>query len=170
MLNKQTVHGCQRDPLMGPRKICRCSFRSAVCLNQYVFAGSRRVPATYGQYSLQGVVIHCGRSLDAGHYYSYQLVKGQWYLFNDEDVQPTTWTDLTRVAAGNRLGHCPTLLFYARRNYVDRDTSTQQSAARKRTSMPSPDLPSADSFSLPDPTGGPRPRQASGICDFYLGH
>ena len=111
------------------KKTQNIHLNSAVCLNQYVCAGSRRVPATHGQYSLQGVVIHCGRSLDAGHCYSYQLVRDQWYLFNDADVQQTTWADLTRVAAGNRQGHCPTVLFYARIDYVDRGNFAHQPVA-----------------------------------------
>ena len=63
------------------------------------------------------MVVHCGRSLDSGHYYCFQQVRTRWYLFNDAHVTLVHWEDVANIAAGRNKSHCPTLLLYARWDY-----------------------------------------------------
>ena len=127
------------------KKMQRILLNPVVCLNQFVHEDYPAVPDAYGAYHLQGMVIHCGRSLDTGHFYCYQLVRNKWYLFNDAKVTPASWEDLEGVARGDRAWHCPTILFYAspttsKAATWPRQTACSQTGQRRTT----PGLSSAD--------------------------
>ena len=110
-----------------------------VCLNKFVHEDYTAVPDAYGAYHLQGMVIHCGWSLDTGHFYCYQLVRNKWYLFNDAKVTPASWEDLEGVARGDRAWHCPTILFYARSDYVkDNDLALSDGVLSDRAEEENP--------------------------------
>jgi len=64
----------------------RIDLNSTVCLNHYA-ADHIQVPSAYGQYLLQGMVVHSGRDLHSGHYYCFQLVRDKWYLFDNASVR-----------------------------------------------------------------------------------
>ena len=122
-----------------PRRI---RLTSAVCLNHYLQECNRvRGPwrDRVGLYLLRGLVIHCGPSLDSGHYYCFQMVRNQWYVFNDAHVRATTWGELEAIARGDQPSHCPTLLFYARADYVTLDPARLGGPAP--ASECAPDLP-----------------------------
>ena len=112
--------------------------RQSYCfLNHYV-ADDRQVPPAYGRYHLQGMVVHCGCDLHSGHYYCFQLVSDKWYLFDDARVRLAEWRAVQGIARGDHQGHCPTLLFYARADYANRE---EHALARK----PAPDTREGDS-------------------------
>ena len=109
----------------------RLSLARSVCLNQY---STIRIPPAYGKYELHGMVVHCGQSLDTGHYYCFQLVQRRWSLFNDARVTPATWSDLESVARGDSATHCPTVLFYQRADYARAGNEAVSSPQRGRVS------------------------------------
>ena len=78
------------------------------------------------------MLLHCGPSLDTGHYYCFQLIQQQWYLFNDAKVTPATWSDLESVARGDSATHCPTVLFYQRADYAQAGDDEVSSPERGR--------------------------------------
>ncbi len=42
------------------------------------------------EYELRGIVVHSGKTMDSGHYYSIirDLDSGNWFKFDDRDVTP----------------------------------------------------------------------------------
>jgi hypothetical protein len=68
------------------------------------------------------MVVHCGRSMNLGHYYCFRQVRTRWYLLNDAHVTAVHRDDVADIAEGRNKWHCPTILLYARWDY-----STKQS-------------------------------------------
>ena len=89
------------------------------------------------------MVVHCGRSMDTGHYYCFQLVRQRWYMLNDARVTPETWMDLQSIARGDKPTHCPTVLFYQGSDYAQPGDAT--------VSSPGPRLEDSDASSSVGP-------------------
>ncbi|KAJ8929944.1 hypothetical protein NQ314_017309 [Rhamnusium bicolor] len=64
------------------------------------------------QYELYAAVVHCGSSVDSGHYYTFAKDKTDWYKFNDCSVMKTTSDDLCKL----RPPETPYILFYGRQD------------------------------------------------------
>lgn len=61
-------------------------------------------------YELYAAVVHCGSSVDSGHYYTFARDKTDWYKFNDCSVMKTTPEDLCHL----KPPETPYILFYSR--------------------------------------------------------
>ncbi|XP_025832519.1 ubiquitin carboxyl-terminal hydrolase 35 [Agrilus planipennis] len=72
------------------------------------------------QYNLYATVVHCGMSLDSGHYYTFAkdgatATQQEWYMFSDCVV-----TRASESMLGNMKHHeTPYILFYSREDCVD---------------------------------------------------
>ncbi|CAG9839379.1 unnamed protein product [Diabrotica balteata] len=62
------------------------------------------------RYELYAAVVHCGSSVDSGHYYTLAKDKAQWYKFNDSFVSRATTDDLKRL----KPPETAYILFYSR--------------------------------------------------------
>ena len=51
------------------------------------------------QYQLTGIVVHIGRSIQAGHYVSYVRAEGMWFKMNDDRVRTVSWLTVQRQKA-----------------------------------------------------------------------
>ncbi|XP_046997528.1 ubiquitin carboxyl-terminal hydrolase 35 [Schistocerca americana] len=61
-------------------------------------------------YNLYAAVVHSGRSVDSGHYYTFSRDQsGSWFVFNDESIYPSSLDELTNLKAADT----PYILFYA---------------------------------------------------------
>ncbi|XP_057656003.1 ubiquitin carboxyl-terminal hydrolase 38 [Diorhabda carinulata] len=63
-------------------------------------------------YELYAAVVHCGFSVDSGHYYTLAKDKSQWYKFNDSCVSKATTEDLKRL----KPPETAYILFYSRQD------------------------------------------------------
>uniref|UniRef100_A0A1I8J846 Ubiquitin carboxyl-terminal hydrolase n=2 Tax=Macrostomum lignano TaxID=282301 RepID=A0A1I8J846_9PLAT len=85
-----------------------------------------------GQYMLQAVLTHQGRSSSSGHYLAWVRKADQpananpeedvWFKFDDDYVSPVTGADILRLSGGGDW-HCAYLLLYGPRQ-LDRDYSS----------------------------------------------
>ncbi|KAL3320391.1 hypothetical protein Ciccas_000920 [Cichlidogyrus casuarinus] len=64
-----------------------------------------------GQYELQAVLTHQGRSSNSGHYVGWAKHKGDWYKFDDDTVSHVT-EDQIKALAGGGDWHCAYVLLY----------------------------------------------------------
>ncbi len=48
-------------------------------------------------YSLNGVLIHQGRSIQCGHYYSYVKLESRWFKVNDSVIEDTTFEEIIKL-------------------------------------------------------------------------
>lgn len=62
------------------------------------------------QYNLYAAVVHCGSSVDSGHYYTYAKDGEDWYKFNDCAVIQSSEEELCNL----RPPETPYILFYSR--------------------------------------------------------
>lgn len=62
------------------------------------------------QYNLYAAVVHCGSSVDSGHYYTYAKDGDEWYKFNDCAVIQSSEEELCNL----RPPETPYILFYSR--------------------------------------------------------
>ncbi|CAH0546766.1 unnamed protein product [Brassicogethes aeneus] len=67
------------------------------------------------QYELYAAVVHCGSSVDSGHYYTFARDGSDWYKFNDCSVMKTTGEDLCKL----KPPETPYILFYVRQDCVE---------------------------------------------------
>ncbi|GAB5367387.1 hypothetical protein AAMO2058_001225800, partial [Amorphochlora amoebiformis] len=61
-------------------------------------------PDEYYQYELMGVIVHAGRTLQSGHYYSYireRPPSKKWYCFNDSSITPFDVSKLEEETFGS---------------------------------------------------------------------
>ncbi|CAH1980782.1 unnamed protein product [Acanthoscelides obtectus] len=70
----------------------------------------REVRLGLHQYELYAAVVHCGSSVDSGHYYTFAKDGADWYKFNDCSVSRTTAENLCRL----KPPETPYILFYSR--------------------------------------------------------
>ncbi|CAG9853969.1 unnamed protein product [Phyllotreta striolata] len=64
------------------------------------------------RYELYAAVVHCGSSVDSGHYYTLAKDKLQWYKFNDSFVSRATTDDLRKL----KPPETAYILFYSRQD------------------------------------------------------
>ncbi|KAJ8924752.1 hypothetical protein NQ315_000905 [Exocentrus adspersus] len=67
------------------------------------------------EYELYAVVVHCGSSVDSGHYYTFAKDKSDWYKFNDSSVTKASSEDLSKL----KSPETPYILFYGRQDFVE---------------------------------------------------
>lgn len=67
------------------------------------------------EYELYAVVVHCGSSVDSGHYYTFAKDKSDWYKFNDSSVMKATSDDLSKL----KPPETPYILFYGRQDIAE---------------------------------------------------
>lgn len=67
------------------------------------------------QYELYAAVVHCGSSVDSGHYYTFAKDKSDWYKFNDCSVVKTSFEELCKL----RPPETPYILFYSREDITE---------------------------------------------------
>lgn len=67
------------------------------------------------KYELYAAVVHCGSSVDSGHYYTYARDEGEWYKFNDYVVFKTQPEELCQL----HPPETPYILFYSRVDCID---------------------------------------------------
>lgn len=67
------------------------------------------------QYELYAAVVHCGSSVDSGHYYTFAKDQSDWYKFNDSSVIKTSFEDLCKL----KPPETPYVLFYSREDVLD---------------------------------------------------
>lgn len=86
------------------------------------------------QYKLYAAVVHCGSSVDSGHYYTFAKDESDWYKFNDCAVMKTSFEDLCKL----KPPETPYILFYSREDISDPEnlprtilSSNLQSALKK---------------------------------------
>ncbi|VEN42526.1 unnamed protein product [Callosobruchus maculatus] len=70
----------------------------------------REVRLGLHQYELYAAVVHCGSSVDSGHYYTFAKDGAEWFKFNDCSVGRTTAENLCRL----KPPETPYILFYSR--------------------------------------------------------
>lgn len=87
--------------------------RSHIITSKYDF--NEKLSINGHDFELCGVIVHTG-SLDGGHYYSYRLVDGQWYKFNDSSVTDVNYDKMYQDASGEGYSHA-TMLFYRNLSY-----------------------------------------------------
>ncbi|KAJ8975315.1 hypothetical protein NQ317_000494 [Molorchus minor] len=75
----------------------------------------RQVHLDKYQYELYAAVVHCGSSVDSGHYYTYAKDEEDWYKFNDCSVIKTTSDELCKL----KPPETPYILFYARQDVTE---------------------------------------------------
>lgn len=66
-------------------------------------------------YDLYAAVIHCGTSVDSGHYYTYARDGENWFKFNDSFVSACSASDLSNL----RPPETPYILFYMREDCIE---------------------------------------------------
>lgn len=69
-------------------------------------------------YELYAAVVHCGSSVDSGHYYTFAKDDNNWFKFNDCSVLPATAEDLCKL----KPPETPYILFYCRQDVMDPET------------------------------------------------
>lgn len=67
------------------------------------------------QYELYAAVVHCGSSVDSGHYYTFAKDQSDWYKFNDSSVIKTSIEDLCKL----KPPETPYVLFYSREDILE---------------------------------------------------
>ncbi|XP_018576734.1 ubiquitin carboxyl-terminal hydrolase 35 [Anoplophora glabripennis] len=67
------------------------------------------------EYELYAVVVHCGSSVDSGHYYTFAKDKSDWYKFNDGSVMKARSDDPSRL----KPPETPYILFYGRQDNAE---------------------------------------------------
>ncbi|XP_044269964.1 ubiquitin carboxyl-terminal hydrolase 35 [Tribolium madens] len=68
-----------------------------------------------GQYELYAAVVHCGSSVDSGHYYTFAKDGDEWFKFNDCSVMRTMAEELCSL----KPPETPYILFYSRQDCSD---------------------------------------------------
>jgi ubiquitin carboxyl-terminal hydrolase 35/38 len=71
-----------------------------------------------GQYELYAAVVHCGSSVDSGHYYTFARDGEEWFKFNDCSVMRTMSDELCSL----KPPETPYILFYSRQDCSDPET------------------------------------------------
>lgn len=66
-------------------------------------------------YELYAAVVHCGSSVDSGHYYTYAKDDINWYKFNDNFVMKSATSELHNLIPPET----PYILFYSRVDCVE---------------------------------------------------
>lgn len=66
-------------------------------------------------YELYATVVHCGSSVDSGHYYTYAKDGSNWYKFNDNFVTKSSTSELHNL----NPPETPYILFYSRVDCVE---------------------------------------------------
>lgn len=66
-------------------------------------------------YELYAAVVHCGSSVDSGHYYTYAKDGKKWYKFNDSSVLKSSSDELY----GLNPPETPYILFYSRVDFEE---------------------------------------------------
>lgn len=79
------------------------------------------------QYELYAAVVHCGSSVDSGHYYTFAKDGQEWYKFNDCVVLPTTQEELCSLLPPET----PYILFYSRQDHGDPENLPRPSLSAK---------------------------------------
>ncbi|XP_017774911.1 PREDICTED: ubiquitin carboxyl-terminal hydrolase 38 [Nicrophorus vespilloides] len=86
-----------------PKTQARTKILKRVQLDDNVYVDSN-------EYKLYAAVVHCGSSVDSGHYYTYAKDCEDWYKFNDCFVMKSKAEEL----CGLRSPEAPYILFYSR--------------------------------------------------------
>lgn len=79
------------------------------------------------QYELYAAVVHCGSSVDSGHYYTFARDGENWFKFNDCAVIQTSTEEL----CGLTPPETPYILFYSRHDQVDPENLPRPSLSAK---------------------------------------
>ncbi|CAH1169698.1 unnamed protein product [Phaedon cochleariae] len=67
------------------------------------------------RYDLYSAVVHCGSSVDSGHYYTFAKDTASWFKFNDGYVTRSTPDDLGRL----KFPETAYILFYSRQDVIE---------------------------------------------------
>lgn len=66
-------------------------------------------------YELYAVVVHCGSSVDSGHYYTYAKDNSVWFKFNDNFVSSSNFSEFSNLIPPET----PYILFYSRVDSIE---------------------------------------------------
>ena len=85
--------------------------------------GKQPLPRAEFEYELRGIIVHSGRTMDSGHYFSIirDLDSGNWFKFDDRDVTPFP-AEWLNEKHSKFIGECYMLLFQR----VNEDLSRSQ--------------------------------------------
>jgi ubiquitin C-terminal hydrolase len=75
-------------------------------LNDKIKLNLNKLSNSHGNivYKLSSALVHVGKSINSGHYYSYVRINNIWYKFNDSNVK--------KVQAKEVFNSSPYLVFY----------------------------------------------------------
>lgn len=93
------------------------------------------------EYVLYAAVVHCGSSLDSGHYYTFARDGEDWYKFNDCTVVKTNPSDLFTL----KPPETPYILFYRKHNFSDPENLQKTALSQKLQRVLSKDNAEVDS-------------------------
>ncbi|RZB38695.1 ubiquitin carboxyl-terminal hydrolase 35 [Asbolus verrucosus] len=89
-----------------------------------------------GQYELYAAVVHCGSSVDSGHYYTFAKDGEEWFKFNDCSVMRTMSEELCSL----KPPETPYILFYSRQDFSEPETLPRTVLSQRLQSLISKDL------------------------------
>lgn len=85
-----------------------------------------------GNYELQGVLTHQGRSSSSGHYVGWVKKKDTWFKFDDDNVSAVLEEDIKKLSGGGDW-HCAYILLYGPRR-IKCETVNSRAAETQATS------------------------------------
>lgn len=58
-----------------------------------------------GNFELDAIIVHEGRSMNSGHYVAYLLINGQWWLCDDSHVRPASDAEMIKARSQASIVH-----------------------------------------------------------------